>query len=153
MHDLEIRQIDISLAKEVSEMLSTSSKDYNRHFIPFQFDLDSVKAVFNKIKKDYFFGIFLNNALIGFYMLRGFDEGYEIPSYGVFIKESYSNKGLGKLTLDHAVSLCKILDKKRLMLKVHPDNVNAKNLYIKYGFKEEGIDPKNSNLIMFKDLK
>ena len=46
-----------------------------------------------------------------------------------------------------------ILDKKRLMLKVHPDNVNAKSLYIKYGFKEEGIDPKNSNLIMFKDLK
>jgi RimJ/RimL family protein N-acetyltransferase len=153
MHDLEIRKIDITFAKELSEMLVSSSNDYNKHFIPFQFDLDSVNSVFNKINKDYFFGIFFDNALIGFYMLRGFDEGYEIPSYGVFIRESYSNKGLGKLTLDHAISLCKILGKRRLMLKVHPENINAKNLYINYGFKEEGIDPKNSNLIMFKDLK
>ena len=36
-------------------------------------------------------------------MLRGFDEGYEIPSYGVWISSKYANKGLAKLTLQYSI--------------------------------------------------
>ena len=39
---------------------------------------------------------------------------------------------------------------KRITLKVHPENVIAKYIYENFGFKEEGIDPKNSNLIYYK---
>ncbi len=153
MLDLEIKKIDQSFSSQLSNMLSSSSIEYNQHFIPFLFDEKTIYNILINTKKDYFYGIFFSNELVGFYMLRGFDEGYEIPSYGVFIKEEFSSKGLGKLSLDHAISLSKLLNKKRIMLKVHPENKTAKTLYEKYGFQQEGMDPKNSNMIMFKDLK
>ena len=38
------------------------------------------------------------------------------------------------------------------MLKVHPDNITAKHIYEKHGFKQTGIDPKIHHLIYHKDL-
>ena len=85
-------------------------------------------------------------------MLRGFDEGYEIPSYGVWISKKYSAMGLSKLTLQHAVSICKINGIKKLLLKVHPENKRAKMIYENFGFTKESVDPKNNNLIYYKDI-
>lgn len=85
-------------------------------------------------------------------MLRGFDEGYSVPSYGVWISENYSNKGLSTFTLQHAISFCKLNSIKKIMLKVHPDNVSAKHIYEKHGFKQTGVDPKIHHLIYHKDL-
>ena len=42
---------------------------------------------------------------------------------------------------------------KKITLKVHPENVIAKYIYENFGFKEEGIDPKNSNPIYYKNLE
>lgn len=153
MIDLEIKKISVMHAKELSELLSNSSQEYNQHFIPFNFDEETISNILGNVVNDFFYGIYSSKKLIGFYMLRGFDKGYKIPSYGVFIKEEFAGKGLGRLTLDHAISQSRLLGCKRIMLKVHPENTNAKELYLRTGFKQEGYDPKNSNLIMFKDLK
>ena len=96
--------------------------------------------------------MFLNEELIGFYMLRGFDEGYETPSYGVWISSKHANKGLSTLTLYHAFAFCKLNRIKTLMLKVHPDNSTAKNLYEKLGFKQTGIDERIKHLIYHKSI-
>lgn len=150
---IEIKKIKIDQAKELSDLLLNSSKEYSKYFIPFQFDLDSISAVLSKAKKDIFFGVYVENKLVGFYMLRGWDAGYEIPSYGVWISESFSSKGLSKLTLNHAISICKINYIKKLMLKVHPDNLVAKKIYEDFGFVYEGIDAGIGHLIYFKNIK
>lgn len=38
----------------------------------------------------------------------------------------------------------------RITLKVHSEEVITKYIYENFSFKEEGIDPKNSNLIYCK---
>ena len=85
-------------------------------------------------------------------MLRGFDEGYEIPSYGVWISSQYSNKGLAKLTIQHSISICLMSGVKKIMLKVHPENKVAFNMYKKFGFIETGIDEKIGHIIMHREL-
>jgi len=120
--------------------------------LPFNFNYVTIKEILNKKKDDKFFGLFTDNSLIGFYMLRGFDEGFDIPSYGVWISKKYSAKGLSKLTLQHALSFCKINEIKKIILKVHPENKIAKMIYENFGFINEGIDPKNNNLIYYKDI-
>ena len=105
-----------------------------------------------KVKEDKYFGIFTDNKLIGFFMLRGFDDGYNIPSYGVWIAPDYTGLGLAKLTLAFAISFCKLNKIKKIMLKVHPENVVAKRLYESMGFVNTGIDQRNDNLIYQKDL-
>jgi len=150
---LEIKRINISQSGELSDLLMNSSKEYSQHFIPFEFDLDSVTTAMSRAKRDMFYGIYIDNALVGFYMLRGWDAGYEVPSYGVWIAENYSSKGISKLTLTHAISICRINSIKRLMLKVHPENLVAKKIYEDFGFVYEGIDARIGHLIYFKDIK
>lgn len=150
---IEIKRINFNQAKELSDLLLKSSKEYSQHFIPFEFDLDSVTAAMSKANKDMFFGVYVEDKLVGFYMLRGWDAGYDIPSYGVWIAENFASKGISKLTLSHAISICRINSIKRLMLKVHPENLVAKKIYENFGFVYHGIDERIGHLIYFKDVK
>lgn len=150
---LEIKKIDASYAQELSELLLQSGTDYSKYFIPFSFDFESVSKVLSKAVKDMFYGIFASNKLVGFYMLRGWDEGYEIPSYGVWVSPDFSSKGLSRLTLQHAITVCRINSIKKLMLKVHPENLIAKKIYEDFGFICQGTDERIGNLIYFKEIK
>ncbi len=153
INNLEIKELTSELSTMLSEKISAEKKEYLTYFIPFtDFSEENIRGILSENKLDKYFGLFLNNDLIGFYMLRGFDAGYEIPSYGVWISSEYSNKGLSTLTLFHAFSFCKLNKIKTLMLKVHPDNKVAKALYEKQGFKQTGIDEKIGHLIYHKNI-
>lgn len=149
---VEIKELKTIDALNLSALILSAPKDYTKYFTPFSFEEDSIKKLINNAIKDKYFGIFVDEFLVGFYMLRGFDEGFEIPSYGVWISEKFSGMGLSKVTLEHAITFCKMHNIKKVMLKVHPENIVAKNIYEKFGFKQEGIDQKNSNLIFYKRL-
>ncbi len=149
---LEIKRLNINHAKELANLLQSSDKEYSKYFIPFTFDFETISEILSKAKNDQVYGIYVEQNLAGFYMLRGFDEGYSVPSYGVWICENYSNKGLSTFTLQHAISFCKLNSVKKIMLKVHPDNLSAKHIYEKYGFKQTGVDPKIHHLIYHKDI-
>ena len=147
---LEIKRLNIDHSKELSELLQSADKDYTQYFIPFAFDSETILKILSNVIKDQYYGIFTENNLVGFYMLRGFDEGYEIPSYGVWVAKDFSSKGISKLTLQHAISFCKINNIKKIILKVHPDNVIAKNIYESFGFIYEGVDKRIGHLIYYK---
>ncbi|MBT8393056.1 MAG: GNAT family N-acetyltransferase [Ignavibacteriaceae bacterium] len=149
---IEIKELGLRDASLISNALLKEKSEYLKHFTPFEFSVESFAKILSNAKKDRYFGIYVSDELAGFYMLRGFDEGYEIPAYGVWISSEFSNKGLSKLTLYHAFSFCKINSIKNLMLKVHPDNKIAKALYESLGFIKVGVDEKNDNIIYHKAL-
>jgi RimJ/RimL family protein N-acetyltransferase len=152
LSSIEIKELGLSDASLLSDTILREEPEYFKHFTPFEFSIESLTLILSKAKKDKYFGIFCSEELAGFYMLRGFDDGFEIPAYGVWISSKFSNKGLSKLTLYHAFSFCKINNIKTLMLKVHPDNKIAKSLYESLGFIMIGIDEKNANIIYHKSL-
>ena len=153
MHkNVEIQELQSDHASALSVLILNSPKDHTKYFTPFSFEEDSIKKIINDAVNDKYFGIFINDELVGFYMLRGFDEGFEVPSYGIWISDKFSGLGLSKLTLQHAITFCKLNGLKKIMLKVHPENTIAKNIYENFGFKQAGIDDKNSNLIYYKSL-
>ncbi|MFZ0455993.1 MAG: GNAT family N-acetyltransferase [Ignavibacteriaceae bacterium] len=151
--EVTIKKIEVDSAGELTELLQSEPPEYSAYFTPFDFNYDTIENILLKKEKDIFFGLFIDNKIAGFYMLRGFDEGYEIPVYGVWISSKFSGKGLGKLTLQHAVSFCKINGIKKIMLKVYPKNTAAKTLYENFGFKNIGTDPKNNNFIYMLNLE
>lgn len=152
MEELIIKKISINFAEELSGLLQNEDPEYSKYFIPFEFDLRTISEKIQNLQLDSFWGVFADDKLVGFYMLRGFDDGYDIPSYGVWISKKFSGKGLSKLTLQHAISYCKINNVKELMLKVHPDNLAAKKIYEDFGFVKTGIDSRNNHLIYRKKL-
>lgn len=133
---LEIRRLSSNDAKMMSCLLQEAKADDRKFFDPFPFDVLSVRTRLESAVFDRFIGLFIDGeTLAGFYMLRGMDEGYLSPMYGVFIGPEFRRHGLARLTLCHAFSVCKLSAYPSLMLRVHPENERALQLYRNAGFE------------------
>lgn len=151
--DIGFKRLRAENALELSRLLQSAPSSYSRYFVPFDFSLESIATILKQAKKDIYFGIEVGGVPAGFYILRGFDQGYRVPAYGVWIAPKYKNCGLAALTLAHAFAICKLNRIGRLMLKVHPKNIKALKLYEKMGFVRTDVDPKNSNFVYHKSFQ
>lgn len=143
-------------AGALSRLLLASPEEYMRFFHPFAFDASTIRGHLERAKKDVVFGVEVASAsareLAGFYMMRGLDEGYPNPMYGVFVSLPFSCKGLARLTLDHAVSFCKLNHYEQILLKVNPRNVRAKKLYDACGFRFLREEPGKRDVVLCKEI-
>lgn len=144
---LRIVPLTMDDSQALSDMLLSSSPEYQKYFTPFPFGYDSILQTLSLVREDRYWGIWLDKELAGFFMLRGMDSGFEVPSYGVSIAERYAGCGLMTCTLHFVKSWCKLNHVRELMLKVHPENFTARATYESFGFVRTGVDPKNDNLI------
>jgi RimJ/RimL family protein N-acetyltransferase len=149
---LTVRPLTAADGGALAAMLQAQSADYMAYFIPFAFDAATITGLLTAARHDCYMGFFVDDALAGFFMLRGWDAGYDVPAYGVTIAQAYSGLGLARLSLDLSKTICRLRQVKRLMLKVHPENTVAKRLYEQAGFVQTGIDPRNANLIYHFEL-
>lgn len=153
---VSFKKLEVSDSKIVSDLVLHSPHSYRAYFHPFDFDYRSIYTILRQAKKDIFFGLEINLdhsiEMGGFYMLRGLDEGYCDPMYGVFVSHRYSSKSLARLSLAHAECFCKLNQYRQLLLKVNPDNVRAKRLYESLGFRFLREDDLNKNLVLYKQL-
>ena len=124
-----------------------SPPEYSAYFQPFRFDEATLRGVLERRRADLYFSALWGSEPAGISMLRGFDEGYAVPSYGVWVAAALSGRGLGRATLEHAVATCQNIGCAELMLKVHPLNARARRMYERFGFAQGGVDPRNAHLI------
>lgn len=136
---VSFKKLVLKDAESLYQLLIKSTENYVRYFSPFAFEINTISKLLLNADKDQIYGIELNDKtstrIIGFYMLRGLDEGYADPMYGVFISEEFSSMGIAKLTLSHAEIFCKMNSFHKLLLKVDTENKRAKSLYCSLGFK------------------
>ena len=158
MQYVSFKILQDSDSEKISELLLKSDEIYTKHFHPFDFHSSTIQEILLKSHKDKFFGIELKcqfsneTELVGFYMLRGLDEGYTDPMFGVFISEKYAGKGIGRITITHAECFCKFCGYERLLLKVHTENIRAKKLYESLGFLYLKEEVSIQNIVLYKDI-
>ena len=112
--------------------------DIVKKFNPFPLNEKTAYFIANEEHKDKYYGAFFENDIIGFYMLRGMDDGYEIPSFGILVDFEYQKKDIGKKMMQHAIQ--ESLENKypAIRLSVYNTNEIAVRLYKKFGFVEQG---------------
>jgi ribosomal protein S18 acetylase RimI-like enzyme len=120
---------------------------YSTYFQPFPFDEETLRRILEQRREDLYFAAIWAGQPAGLSMLRGLDQGYAVPAYGVWIAPAFSRRGLGRASLEHAAAACRARGCAQLMLKVHPLNTRAKLMYERFGFVQAGVDPHNQNLI------
>lgn len=147
---IRLRQADSEAL--VDAVLSNEQK-YYAYFRPFAFDVATVRRILAAQTDDRYWGMFCKRKLAGFFMLRGLDEGYIRPSFGVFISSDHARKGLAQLALRYAVAWCRLRGLPALMLKVHPDNASARRLYEETGFVRIGVCERTGHEMYEKPLK
>jgi GNAT superfamily N-acetyltransferase len=147
-----IRALSESDSIALSGLLTGLTQREIEFFHPFPFEVSFVQKMLKDAKDDRYWGIWVGNELAAVFMLRGMDEGYEIPSYGVAVDSEFRGAGLLKLSLEFSISWCALNGKQRLMLKVHPENTIAKLTYEKFGFVQDRIEAASGNLVYFRDV-
>ena len=85
--------------------------------------------------RDLYYALADGMTMIGYGMLRGWDEGYEIPSLGLALDSSVRGHGYGRMFMHflHAAALRR--GAKRIRLKVHRENVRGIDLYKSLGYE------------------
>jgi ribosomal protein S18 acetylase RimI-like enzyme len=84
--------------------------------------------------QDLYFVASDGTRFLGYGMLRGWDEGYSVPSIGVAVAPGSRGCGVGRTLLRWAIRAARERGSTRVMLKVHPENAGARQLYESEGF-------------------
>jgi RimJ/RimL family protein N-acetyltransferase len=150
--DLTIRPLQVEDASALSLMLRSQKPSYARFFTPFGYDEQSIASVLANRGEDVFMGVYWQEQVAGFFMLRGWDEGYEIPAFGILIDEKYRGDGLEMLSLETTKVICKLRGAPRIMFKMHPENISVKGVARKTGFIRTGVEASNGNVIYHMDV-
>jgi RimJ/RimL family protein N-acetyltransferase len=151
--NLIIRPLRVEDASALSEWLCAQPSAYARFFHPFDYDEPAIAGALGRQGRDVFMGLLWQERIIGFFMLRGWDEGYEVPTFGILVDERYRGYGLEMAALDTAKVICRLLDASRMMIKMHPDNISAKGVARKTGFVQTGVEAASGNLIYHYEIK
>lgn len=149
--DLIIRPLCIEDAGIVSAMLMAQPPEYARFFYAFDFSEEPIADLLAKRKKDVYSGMFWGGELAGIFMLRGWDAGYDVPSFGVLVAEKYRGAAFMRISLDVAKLICRLAGARRLMATIHPDNVSPRGA-TRLGFVQTGVRADTGNIVYHMDL-
>jgi RimJ/RimL family protein N-acetyltransferase len=149
--DIIIRPLQIEDAALISALLKSQPPAYSRFFYAFSFEETDIARVLAERERDVYSGIFWLGELVGFFMLRGWDAGYEVPAFGVLIDEQQRGRGFMQLALDLGKLISRLCGAPRLMAKIHPDNISAKGAR-RLGLVQTGVEAESGNLIYHLEL-
>jgi RimJ/RimL family protein N-acetyltransferase len=148
---LTVRALSAGDAAEVSAMLRAQPPDYARFFYAFGFEEEAVARTLAGRVRDYYAGMFWGGELVGFFMLRGWDAGFEVPSFGVVVDERQKGRGFMKLALDMGKLVARLSGAPRLMAKIHPDNVSPRGAR-RLGLVQTGFEEETGNVVYHIEL-
>jgi RimJ/RimL family protein N-acetyltransferase len=148
---LLIRPLQPADAASVSDFMRSQPPEYARFFYAFGSDEAKIAEILAAYQADVYSGVFWQENLVGIFMLRGWDAGFEVPSFGVLIDEKYRGGAFMRLTLDTAKLICRLSGAKRLMAKIHPDNVSPRGAS-RLGLRQTGVEESTGNIIYHLEL-
>ena len=105
-------------------------------FDPFPLTADEGRRIALDTGKDDFYLALDVAGPAGFSMLRGFDAGYAIPSFGIFVDREHQGQGIGRRLTVWTVEQARRRGCGAVRLSVYASNATALALYVSLGFRE-----------------
>lgn len=132
---LEIRTLCPDLEQALGDFFRTLRHEgADGHFHPHPLTDEEAQRLCAYSGQDLYYVVIENGQILAYGMLRGWDEGFDIPSLGIATRSSSRGLGLGTLLVQflHAAALRQGAGK--VILKVHKDNSAARRLYERLGY-------------------
>ncbi len=148
---LEFRRPEPSLERGLAEFFAAlveAGDDEKFHPHPF-----TAAAAAERVRyqgKDVYCVAVEGERVLGYGMLRGWDEGYEVPSLGIAIHPSARGIGLGRALMLYLHTEARRRGAPRIRLKVYPENTVAVDLYRSLGYEFSAVE--QEQLVGFKSL-
>lgn len=132
---LEIVKLNLKMLQKLTCFFDdVACGDYARYYYPYDLTSETAEKLCNLSGKDLYYVLINNDTILGHGMLRGWDEGYDIPSLGVVIHPNFAGKGLGSMFIKFLHSAAWIRGCSKIRLSIHKDNKIALGIYKKFGY-------------------
>jgi ribosomal-protein-alanine N-acetyltransferase len=132
--------------------------EITRHFHPFALSPETARELACAKHSDRYYIALRGAAVVALSMLRGWDEGYEVPSFGVIVDHRLHNRGVGARMTEFTLGEARRLGCARVRLSVFASNPAAVRVYAARGFVETGREPvapagePDEKIVMLKEL-
>lgn len=158
--DLVIREIGLVDCEALAHFLDDNNiPEIVRYFHPFPFSPETAQFIACNPHKDKYYLALLDNQIMGLSMLRGWDEGFSVPSFGIVIDYRFHGQGIGKHLLEYTLEEARKINCESVRLSVYASNSVAVRLYESLGFHEDTRQDvmveqeQDEKIIMIKELK
>jgi ribosomal protein S18 acetylase RimI-like enzyme len=140
---MEIRVLVRGLEEPLFKFFERN-KDAYKLFHPHPFTMEAITDIINTFCEDYYCVVVVYDKVIGYGMLRGLDDGFNIPSLGIMIDREWQGHHLGRVLMGwlHLVAAGG-MGVEKIRLTVGKTNLAAVNLYKSLGYElknKEGWD-------------
>jgi len=133
-----IRRVSADDATALGNFFTAVAADAEavRFFHPHPFTCELAEELCHRVVvcRDRYYVACYQDHVIAYMMLRGWDEGYTVPSFGVCNHPALRDVGLGQALLTHAVEESRSDGAPQLRLTVFKSNERAVHVYRKFGF-------------------
>lgn len=129
---VELKRLTPDLTEELG--LFFEKIDGDPHFHPHPFTAAYAITVCSYRGTDLYIAAIRGTTILAYGMLRGWDNGYDIPTLGLVVDRNARGSGLGELLVRYMHYLARIRGASSVRLKVYPDNPPALSLYRKLGY-------------------
>jgi len=135
MGALECRRLTSEWKQPLLAFLKTLEATNDvENFHPHPFTNDAVEKITQSPTNDLYYILVEGEDVLGYGMLRGWDEGYEIPSLGIAIHPQARGTGLGKFLMQFLSAAAKRKGATKVRLRVRSGNIRAVKLYEGLGY-------------------
>jgi [ribosomal protein S18]-alanine N-acetyltransferase len=150
---LELTRLRASQVEALARMLSAIDRvGESRRFHPHPFARDYLDTLCDDRLQDLYYVLATGNAVIGYGLLRGWDEGYTVPSLGLAIHPEHRRAGHGAVLMHFLHSAARARGANRVRLRVHAGNDTAIRLYRVVGYQFEPATDGDGLLVAYKSL-
>jgi ribosomal protein S18 acetylase RimI-like enzyme len=134
---LVVEGIGADHLKELSEMFERNRVPaVTATFDPFELTADTARRIALEPRRDAYFVARGREGFVAMSMLRGFDDGFEIPSFGIFVDYRQQGRGIGRWLTEWTIRWANSHACLAVRLSVYASNRRAGDLYRSLGFSE-----------------
>lgn len=157
--ELLIRQAQPTDYIALSKFFQANNRiEVTENFHPFPLTSQTAQHISHSCHQDkYYIGI-LGEKILGLGMLRGWDAGYDIPSFGLFVDYRYQGMGFGRQIMKFVISEAGQFDCSKIRASAYLDNVRTLRLHARFDFYEVSRESvlvggkTRIKIVMMKDL-
>ena len=135
VHALECRILSREWKEPLLAFFDSLDGDDISNFSPHPFTADAVEHILRSALSDLYYVLVEGKQVLGYGSLRGWDEGYEIPSLGIAIHPSARGTGLSRLLMQFLAAAAKHRGAGQIRLRVKSGNARARKLYESLGYR------------------
>lgn len=152
-HAIEIIRVSPQWKTPLKQfLLALESNGDSVYFSPHAYDDTTLNQIADDSNQDLHYVLVEDQIVLGYGLLRGWNEGFNIPSLGIAIHPNARGKGLATMLMQFLHISARINNATKVRLRVLKKNEKAHLLYSALGYQFEDDDRNEQFLVGFKQI-